>query len=144
LSLALALVVRVPVQSGRPFARARAGPLVALVVVGIAALWTVRGYSVTPDRILVHRLLWATRLPRAGLTSATYAPDAMARSIRLFGNGGLFGVVGWFSNRQLGRYRAWVTDPRHTVVLRWADRTVVVSPSPPELFVESLNEPPSP
>jgi hypothetical protein len=119
----------------------RALRVAAPAVVAIAALLTVRGYSVTPESILVRRLLWATRLPRAGLTSATYAPDAMAHSIRLFGNGGLFGVVGWFKNRVLGRYRAWVTDPRHTVVLRYTDRTVVVSPSPPERFVESLTPP---
>ena len=34
------------------------------------ALFTVRGYTITPDAILVHRLLWSTRLPREGLKSA--------------------------------------------------------------------------
>jgi uncharacterized membrane protein YdbT with pleckstrin-like domain len=35
---------------------------VPLAIVAGAALFTIRGYSITPRTILVHRLLWATRL----------------------------------------------------------------------------------
>jgi hypothetical protein len=40
------------------------------------ALFTVRGYTITPDAILVHRLLWKTTLSRAGLESARFLPNA--------------------------------------------------------------------
>src|SRR4051812_34399711 len=68
-------------------------PLIALlplVMVCGGALFTIRGYTVTPDALLVHRLFWTTRLPLAGLQSAQFKPDAMRWSIRTFGNGGLF------------------------------------------------------
>lgn len=103
-----------------------------------SALFTVRGYSVTPDAILIHRLLWTTRLSLAGLHSAQVEPDAMRRSLRLFGNGGLFSFTGFFRSKALGVYRAFVTDPHRTVVLHFPTRTVVLSPSAPEEFVHDL------
>ena len=59
--------------------------LVALVVGCV--LFTIRGYTVTPDAILVHRLLWATRVPREGLQSAQVEPISLCGGIRI-GNGG--------------------------------------------------------
>lgn len=111
---------------------------VALLVVG--ALFTVRGYTVTPEAVLVRRLFWTTRLPLAELRSARYEPDAMRGSIRTFGNGGLFSYTGYFRNGGLGSYRAFVTDRHQTVVLRFTSRTVVVSPSTPEEFVRDIAE----
>ena len=99
----------------------------------------VRGYTITGDTILVHRLLWDTKLPRAGLESATAEPDAKRRSIRTFGNGGAFSITGWYRNKRLGSYRAFVTDPRRAVVLRYANRRVVLSPDAPEDFVRELD-----
>jgi hypothetical protein len=109
-----------------------------ILVVASSALFTIRGYRITSDAIEVQRLGWTTRLPRAGLVSVRYEENIMRRSIRLLGNGGLFAVSGWFRNSALGRYRAFVTDARRTVVLRYADQTVVLSPSPPQLFVDTL------
>jgi PH (Pleckstrin Homology) domain-containing protein len=112
--------------------------LVPLSLVVGSALFTVRGYSVAPDVILIHRLFWSTRLPLAGLESAQFEPGAMRRSLRTFGNGGLFSFTGWFYNKALGAYRAFVTDPRRTVVLHYPGRTVILSPAAPEKFVLDL------
>jgi hypothetical protein len=110
-----------------------------IALICCAALFMVRGYTVTSDAILVHRLFWATRLPLVNLESATFDPKAMRRSIRTFGNGGLFSFTGFYANKTLGRYRAFVTDPNRAVVLRFSKRTIVVSPSPPDDFAHSLN-----
>jgi len=115
--------------------RDRAGPL-AIAFGGM--LFMIRGYSVTSDELFVHRLLWTTRLPLADLHSAQVEPRAMCWSVRTFGNGGLFSFSGWYYNRLLGRYRAFVTDPNRAVVLRLGSRRVVVSPSEPEAFVDDL------
>jgi hypothetical protein len=111
--------------------------LPAAVIFG-AALFTVRGYVVTPAAILVKRLFWDTPLPRAGLESAVYSPGAVRGSIRTFGNGGFYSFTGWFWNRELGRYRAFLTDHSRVVVLRYPGRTIVVSPGDPEAFVREL------
>lgn len=117
-------------------------PWVAALPLGLlatAVLFTIRGYAVTSDAILVRRLLWTTRLPLTGLQSVQFQPDAMHGSIRAFGNGGLFSFTGFFSSRALGGYRAYVTDVHRTVVLRFASSTVVVSPSAPEEFVRDVD-----
>jgi hypothetical protein len=114
---------------------------VAILPLGIlfgCALCTVRGYSISSDSILVHRLLWSTVLPRVGLESAQVEPDAMRGSIRTFGNGGAFSFTGFYYNKRLRSYRAYVTDPRRCVVLRYATRRVVLSPATPEDFVADL------
>jgi Bacterial PH domain len=108
--------------------------LVPLAIIFGALLFTVRGYTVTADAVLVHRLFWSTRLPLTDLQSAEIAPEAMRGGLRLFGNGGLFSFTGFFRNRSLGTYRAFVTDPHRTVVLHFTKKTVVISPSAPEDF----------
>jgi hypothetical protein len=103
---------------------------------------TIRSYTIEPGAVVIQRLLWNTRLPLAGLISAAAQPDAMRRSLRLCGNGGMFSFTGWYRNPALGNYRAFVTDLNSTVVLKFATRTVVVSPERPEEFVrEILNRP---
>ncbi len=57
---------------------------------------------------------------------------------RLCGNGGLFSFTGLCRNQALGSYRAFVTDETRTVVLRFPNRTAVVSPADPGKFAESL------
>lgn len=123
-----------------------------------AALWLVRwalpvivlgcvpfmvlGYTLTEDAILIRRLLWTTRIERSGLQSAEHVPKVMNRSLRVCGNGGGFSFTGWYWSKPLGLYRAFVTDLNRTVVLRFAKRTVVVSPDDPEGFVEEVKRRP--
>jgi hypothetical protein len=113
--------------------------LLPLAILIGAALFTIRGYSLSSDSILVHRLLWSTALPRVGLESAQVELDAMRGSIRTFGNGGAFSFTGFYYNKRLRSYRAYVTAPRRTVILRYATHRVVLSPGAPEDFVSDLS-----
>ncbi len=56
-------------------------------------------------------------------------------------NGGLFSVTGWYWKRRMGHFRAYVTHLGRTVVLRFEDRTVVLSPGDPAGFVAALGAP---
>lgn len=112
-----------------------------LLLLGGGLLSTVRGYRLEPGRLEVKRLLWSTRIDLAGLRAAWHDPAAMSRSLRLFGNGGMFVIAGLFSNRKLGRYRAFATDPRRSVVLDFGDRKIVVTPDRPEGLVSQLGVP---
>jgi len=111
---------------------------IPIVTMAGCALFTVRGYAITPEDNVVRRLFWNTRLPRIGLVSATFSPSAMKGSIRRFGNGGLFSFTGWFRNRELGNYRAFATDMTRSVVLRYPGKTIVVTPGDVEGFVREL------
>jgi Bacterial PH domain len=114
---------------------------VAMVGVPLAALvgalpFMVRGYVLTPDSIQVRRLGWSTTLPLAGLVAVGGEPDGLRGSLRLFGNGGLFSISGWFWNRKLGRFRAYATDQDRAVVLRYRNGAkVVVTPHDVQHFI---------
>jgi len=115
------------------------GRVLPLVILVGSAPFTIRGYTVTNDAILVHRLFWKTRLSREGLISATVEPDAMKCAMRTCGNGGLYSFTGWYWTKRIGAFRAYVTDLRRTVVVRFKTRkAVVVSPDDPEGFVQAV------
>ncbi len=135
-----ALYRAIPHGTRTPFAEQFGTMLLAVpaaILLG-ALLFVVRGYEVDGADLAVDRLLWRTRVPLAGLARAWHDPSAMRRSLRVFGNGGLFAIAGVFQNRELGRYRAFVTDPKRAVVLRLASRTVVVSPADPPALLAQL------
>jgi hypothetical protein len=96
----------------------------------------VRGYLLTPDSIQVRRLGWSTALPLAGLAAVSGEPDGLRGSLRLFGNGGLFSISGWFWNRRLGRFRAYATDEDRAVLLRYQNgNKVIVTPHDVQHFI---------
>jgi hypothetical protein len=111
--------------------------LLPLILLGCLP-FMVMGYEITEDAIFIRRPLWKTRLDRVGLKSAESVPNVMTKSLRTCGNGGGFSFTGWYWNKPLGFYRAFVTDLNRTVVLRFERRTVVVSPDDPENFVNAL------
>lgn len=114
--------------------------LMPLSILIIAAFFIIRGYVLTSETLLVRRLIWDLKIDLTELMSAEVDPDAMTRSIRLFGNGGLFCLAGVFRNKKLGMYRAFATDPKRSVVLRFSTRTIVVTPDRPEEFVARIKE----
>ena len=110
-----------------------------LVILFAAAFFMIRGYELTGSELFIKRLGWKSTLNLQGLQNAEIDPEAMKRSIRLFGNGGLFCFAGQFRNKKLGRYRAYATDPGLAVILRFADKVVVVTPGAPDRFVAQIN-----
>jgi hypothetical protein len=138
LLLASSLVGAVVLPSATPtWARwlATAGPL--LVLTG-TLLFIVRGYVLRGGELLIERLAWRTHVKLDKLVSATIDPEALRKSIRILGSGGLFGFLGWFRNRKLGNYRAYATDQKRTVVLRLPGKVIVVSPDEPGKFLTEL------
>jgi hypothetical protein len=103
-----------------------------------ALLFTIRGYCLTPKLLLIKRLFWHTRIDLHTLQSVEINPEATKGSIRLFGNGGLYSISGLFRNKTLGKYRAFITDPKKSVVLKFPMRTIVMSPDNPELFCQQI------
>ena len=109
---------------------------VPLVVLLGALPFMVRGYALTETHIEVRRLGWSAVLPLAGLVAVTGEPEGLRGSVRLLGNGGLFGISGWFWNRRIGRFRAYATDPGRAVLLRYRDgRKVMVTPHDVQHFI---------
>jgi hypothetical protein len=133
LTVALAGLLLGPRQSSVWWIAMVGAPLAVLVG---ALVFMVRGYVLTATRIEVRRLGWSTILPFAGLIAVTGEPQGLRGSLRLFGNGGLFAISGWFWNRRIGRFRAYATDPERAVLLRYRDgNQVVVTPHDVQHFI---------
>ena len=108
-----------------------------IVLLG-ALPFAVTGYRLCHDELWIDRPGRTTRVSLDGLKRVEAIPGVMAWSLRTLGNGGLFAFCGYFRNRALGPYQAFVTDGSRTVVLSFDRRTVVVSPEPVNHFVTSL------
>jgi hypothetical protein len=133
--LSVALLGLSVVPSRPPFARLLMVGLPLFILIS-SLPFMVRGYVLTEVAIRVRRLLWSDLLPLEGLVAVTGEPEGLRGAVRVFGNGGLFGISGWFWSRRLGRFRAYATDPGRVVLLRYRDgRKVVVTPGDVQHFV---------
>ncbi|MFQ5527135.1 MAG: PH domain-containing protein [Thermoanaerobaculia bacterium] len=101
-------------------------------------LFCIRGFRLDGAHLYVRRLFWETGVDLRELESVAVDPAAMKGSLRTFGNGGLFSFSGRYRNKKLGSYRAFVTDFGRTVILRFSQSAVVLSPGDPEAFVADL------
>lgn len=112
--------------------------ILAVILVPVTLLAQIRGYRLTRDELVVLRRNRENRFALAGLQSADVDREAMAWSIKVFGNDGLGAITGRYRNKRLGAYQALVTDRERAVVLRWPDRCLVVSPERPEEFAAEI------
>ena len=110
-------------------------PLIILIAV---IPFLIRGYIISGKSLIVQRLFWNNVLDLSDLMSIDVNPEAMSKSIRTFGNGGLFSFSGKYRNKVLGPYRAFATKLENSVVLKFPDKTIVVTPDNPQLFVERV------
>jgi len=102
------------------------------------ACFSVRGYVLDGSALYVQRLGWNSKIGLQNLVTAEVDPQAMNRSLRTWGNGGLFSFTGNFRNQKLGPYQAYATDPKRSVVLKFAQRTVIITPDQPENFAQAV------
>ena len=102
-------------------------------------LFVVQSYRIEGGHLSIRRLFWSTHIPLLGVHEAVHYPTAIKGALRIFGNGGLFGITGLYWNKKLGRFRLFATDPAKAVVMRLHDRIVVISPEEPEAFIQELD-----
>ena len=130
----------IPRHPARTFREGLTAIGLEFLILTTAAFFLIRSYVLSGDALLVQRLGWHSRLDLSGLRSAEVDPQAMAKSTRTFGNGGMFCFAGVFRNKKLGSYRAFATDPNLSVILKFNTRVVVVTPGNPEGFVSRIRE----
>lgn len=128
----------VPVPTGFTHYFGAVIAIVPAVILILSILFMVTGYAVSSSELTIQRPLWATEIPLSCLQRVSLDPAICNKSVRIFGNGGLYGFTGLYQNSRLGRYRLFATDIARSVVLRFPDRTVVITPAAPDAFVEHM------
>ena len=95
------------------------------------------GYIVTPEELIISRIVLPVRIRRSDILRVEQIDRKMIRgSIRTFGVGGLFGYYGYFANRTLGRMRWYVTRKDKPVLITTGEnKKLIVTPDDAERFV---------
>jgi hypothetical protein len=106
-----------------------------LLLVASTLPFAIRGYTLTSRNLVIRRLGFDTTLALDELRVVRGVADDVRGSLRLWGNGGLFAITGWFWNRRLGRFRMFATDLSRAVLLEFARRKVLVTPHDPQAFI---------
>lgn len=92
----------------------------------------------TLNSVFVQQLGWHSRVDLSDLVSVDVDPAAMKKSLRTCGNGGLFSFSGRFRNKKLGSCRAFATVPNRSVVMRFPNRVVIMTPNNPDAFESEI------
>ncbi len=97
-------------------------------------------YAIISRSLLIKHLGKDIVISLNGLLSVEADPMAM-RGTYVMTNGGLFVFSGKkFKNKRLGTYEAYATDKTKSVVLRFKDRVLVVTPSNSVGFVKRVQK----
>lgn len=145
-SAILLLIILIGLLTGprSDFAWILAMVIIPLLILLTSVVFSIRGYVIADNTLYVQRLGWNTKIDLHGLIAADIDSQAMQKSFRKWGNGGLFSFSGKYYNRRLGNYEAYATDPQKAIVLKFRDRTLIITPERPERFVAQIRATQSP
>ena len=74
------------------------------------------------------RMLSSLKIPLSEVVEITpITPSYIDGSIKTFGSDGVFGYIGNFKNKRLGKYTMYVTELKNLVLVRTTDKTYVFS-----------------
>jgi Bacterial PH domain len=100
-----------------------------------------KGYLISDGALLVKRTFYTPRFDLAGLSSVEITREPMKWALKVYGNDGLGAIAGTFRSKQWGKFKAYLTDNKCAVVLRWTDgRCVIVSPKQTDYFIQELKK----
>lgn len=114
--------------------------LISIILLLSLLIFIITGYSIKNYKLIVHRLAWKNIFDLSELKSIEINNCARNNSWRLFGIGGAFSYSGIFRNSHIGKYRAYATYRKKSVVLHFRNQVIVVTPDSPENFKNVINK----
>jgi Bacterial PH domain len=115
--------------------------VVMLLIYFITYAFCPLGYVVNYKELIIRRPLSNVTIKRTDIRSVEVIDRQKLRgSIRIFGDGGLFGYYGKFRNSSLGQMTWYVTRRDKIVLVQTAkDKKIILSPDDPQRFVSEFN-----
>lgn len=113
--------------------------VIAIIAAAILALVMMAPLKlrITSSGIVLFKLLGHRRFLYSEMADIRLCDLQRSINVRLAGSGGVLGYNGWFYNKQLGRYHAYVGSMFRTVLISMNNgRNYVVSCLNPDKFVE--------
>lgn len=127
-------------ENGQEIMEIAAIPLIFVFV--IVYLFRPNNYSVSSDKLLIHRMIKDVEINRNNIQSVQEIDESQVKnSLRTFGVGGFFGSFGKFWNGKLGNMTWYVTRKNNFVLVETKDRKkIILTPDKPEEFVASFKD----
>ena len=115
-------------------------PISLLIVSVIVYLIRPNNYSVSSDKLLIHRAIFNVEIDRNNIQTVHEIEESQLKnSIRTFGVGGFFGSFGRFWNGQLGKMTWYITRRNNFVLVETKDqKKIILTPDEPQKFVASF------
>jgi hypothetical protein len=133
--VAITVVTLVFVAGGVVFVSlVKSAPWVVRYAVGLplvgciawVATWIPLWLSVGDDGVVLKKVVGRIVIPaREIVEMRRIDKDVLRGSVRTFGSGGLFGFLGRFWNKRLGKYTMYITQWRNLLLIRTEDKTYV-------------------
>ena len=114
--------------------------LLPIIISIIVYLLRPNNYSVSDDKLLIHRMINTIEIDRNNIQSVREIDESQVKnSLRTFGVGGFFGNFGKFWNGKLGKMTWYVTRKNNFVLVETKDqKKIILTPDKPEEFVASF------
>jgi hypothetical protein len=111
-----------------------AAAIALIMLLGYA--WTPVGYDFNQEACTISVIFPFCVKQLGKISACTLEVKAFSCTIRLCGNGGLFGISGLFWSKKLGRFRVYATSTKSDdiIELTIAGKSVFISPDNPEKF----------
>ncbi|WP_417602699.1 PH domain-containing protein [Owenweeksia hongkongensis] len=100
--------------------------------------YSTKGYSIHSGKLVIERPIGKKVISLNKLKGIyDYQKIEKGFTIRTFGNGGLFGYFGYYSNDKIGRFKLYSTKRKDFYILDFGKEKIGISPDQPE-FIEAL------
>lgn len=114
--------------------------IIPIIISIVVYLLRPNNYSVSADKLLIHRMLGNIEIDRNSIQSVQEIDVSKVKnSLRTFGVGGFFGSFGKFWNASLGNMTWYVTRKNNFVLVETKDKKkIILTPDKPDEFVASF------
>jgi len=105
----------------------------------IAYALSPKSYEIKEDSMIIHRPLKDVVIHRSEIEEVHQMEDGkLARSMRLFGSGGLFGYFGLFWNREFGTMTWYATRRDQAImIITSSHKKLVITPDETDAFMQA-------
>lgn len=109
-------------------------------VMAYSYYYSTKGYTLKDSKLIIHRPAGDKVISLKKLKGVyDFKKIEKGLTIRLFGNGGLFGYFGHFNNDKIGRFKMYSTKGWDFYILDFGKEKIAISPDEPE-FIGAIKE----
>lgn len=110
--------------------------LVLICLLYVASYAPIR-IELTPNTLIIHRVLGSTRIPIDSISGCErYYPAFL---MKVCGSGGFCGSLGWYRTTETGPFVSYVTDWHKAILIDAGTKKYMVSCNNPDKLVVDIN-----